>query len=262
MPRRIIIHAGFHKTGTSTLQATLRENRTALKKHVALRLRWHLRDALAAARSYSTNQDPLALVKLQTRFGDMVNALPGMPRRTLVISAEELAGHLPGRPDVADYGAAPVLIYAYWEILAARYPKAEIMVYLSTRAPDAWLASAHWEHVKASTMTMDLDTFRDRFAAAADLDRIAQDIASRVPAPVHTHALEQSRDMPLGPAEPLLSLCDLPLTVMAALTPAAPANQRPDRDVVDALIAINRDLSDPEARTQAKAAVLAEANAA
>ena len=32
MPRRIILHAGFHKTGTSSIQATLRENRVALKK--------------------------------------------------------------------------------------------------------------------------------------------------------------------------------------------------------------------------------------
>ena len=119
MPRRIIIHAGFHKTGTTTIQATLRENRVALKKQIALRLRWHMKDIVTAARGYSIDLDPLTLVKLQSRFGGMVNELPGMPRRTLIISAEELSGHLPGRGGLADYGAAPVLLYAYWEILRA-----------------------------------------------------------------------------------------------------------------------------------------------
>ena len=134
MPRRIIIHAGFHKTGTSTIQATLRENREAMKKHVALRLRWHMKDLVAATRGYSTWRDPLTLIKVQDRFTTLMDDLPGMPRRTLVISAEELAGHLPGRGELDDYSAAPILLYAFWEIARARYPQADILIYLSTRA--------------------------------------------------------------------------------------------------------------------------------
>ena len=46
------------------------------------------------------------------------------------------------------------------------------------------------------------------------------DLASRVPAPVHHTALEDCTDDPLGPAGPLLALCDLPAEVIAAIKPA------------------------------------------
>lgn len=262
MPRRIILHAGFHKTGTSSIQATLRENRVALKKHAALRLGWHMSELISAARGYSTWRDPLTLIKVQDRFETLMNGVPGMPRRTLIISAEELAGHLPGRGELADYSAAPVLLYAFWEIMIKRYPAAEILLYLSTRAPDAWLKSAHWEHVKASNMTMDVDAFRDRYHAAANLDGMVAEIASRVPCPVHHAALEDCRDLPLGPADPLLDLCDLPLSLRAELVAPPPANTALGDDVLKAMIEANKANPTPDARNAAKAAILAEARSA
>ena len=262
MPRRIIIHAGFHKTGTSTLQLTLRENRAALKKYVALRLRWHMREVIAAARGYSTGNDPLTLIKVQSRFARMVNDLPGMPRRTLIISCEELGGHLPGRGDLDSYAAMPVLLYSYWEIVRARYPEAEILIYLSTRGADDWLVSAHWEHVKSSNMTLDLDAFRARYGEAARLDDMADEIASRVPVKVHKQPLEETRGLRLGPADPMLDLCDIPADIRATLTPVAPANRRLGDDVLAALLEINRTAATPEARKAAKEAVLAQATSA
>lgn len=259
MPRRIILHAGFHKTGTSTVQQFLRNNRVALRKQVALRLRWHMKDLISAARAYSTDKDPLTLLKVQSRFGALMNELPGMPRRTLVISAEELAGHLPGRGNLADYSAAPVLLYAYWEIAKARFPNAEILIYLSTRAPEAWLASAHWEHVKSSDMTMDFDEFASTYHAAADLSSITDDIASAVPAPLHTHALEDCADLPFGPADPLLDLCDIPNEVRTTLVAEPPANTRAKPGVLETLIEVNRTTQGAIRRKKLKAAILAEA---
>lgn len=261
MPRRIVLHAGFHKTGTTTIQSTLRENRVAVKKHMVLRLRWHMQDLVAATRGYSTWRDPLTLMKVQHRFEALLDGLPGMPRRTLVISAEELAGHLPGRGDLADYSAAPILLYAFWDIARTRFPKAEILIYLSTRAPEAWLASAYWEHVKASNMRLDFDAFRDRYHGAADLVGVVADIASRVPVPVHHCALEACRDMPLGPADPLLDLCDLPHTLRATLTAPPPANARLGNDVLHAMLAVNRAHDATDARNAAKAEILKEARA-
>ena len=188
-----------------------------------------------------------------------MNEVPGMPRRTLIISAEELSGHLPGRGDLDDYSAAPVLLYAFWEIITKRYPAAEILIHLSTRAPDAWLKSAHWEHVKASNMTMDVDAFRERYHAAAHLDDMVNEIASRVPCPVHHAALEDCRDLPLGPAGPLLDLCDLPLSLRAELVAPPPANMRLGDDVLNAMIEANKTHTSPDARNAAKAAILKEA---
>ena len=262
MPRRIIIHAGFHKTGTSSIQATLRENRVALKKHIALRLRWHLKDVVAAARGYSTDLDPLTLIKVQSRFGEMVNTIPGMPRRTLIISAEELSGHLPGRGPLADYSAAPVLLYTYWEILHAAYPEAEILVYLSTRAPEPWLASAYAEHVKSSNMTLEFEAFRDIYAKAADLDGVVTEVATRVPTPVLSKTLEACRDLPLGPLDPLLDLCEVPLSVRANLVSVPPVNQRHSPKILAAMLEANKTHAGPKERNAAKRAILIEAGLA
>ena len=235
MPRRIILHAGFHKTGTTTVQATLRANRGALKKYVALRLRWHLKDLVAACRGYSDDRDPLTMIKAQSRFASLMDDLPGMPRRTLIMSCEELNGHVPGRGTVKTYDAAPDLLYAFWEIAHTRFPEAEIMIYLSTRAAGPWLASAYAEHVKSSNMTMTAQEYATAFADAADFRETISDIASRVPCPVHSASLESCRALPLGPANPLLELCDLPQSVLAELTAVAPENTRLPDDMLEAL---------------------------
>jgi hypothetical protein len=256
MPRRIIIHAGFHKTGTSSIQNTLRENRVAMKKYVALRLRWHMKELVSATRGYSTWRDPVTLSKVQSRFDALMQDLPGMPRRTLILSAEELAGHLPGRGDLADYSAAPILLYAFWEIATARFPAADIQFYLSTRRPEAWLASAYWQHVESSSMTLDFDAFCDRYHKAADLSAMVTEIATRVPAPVRHCDLEDCKDGPLGPADPLLDLCDLPLALRADLTPTPVANPRHDEGIRMALLDANRSHASPAARRAAKDAIL------
>jgi len=263
MPRRIILHPGFHKTGTSSVQAILRANRALLKPHVALRLRWQMKDLLHAARGYSTWRDPLTLLKAEYRFDALLDALPRMPRRTLVLSAEELAGHMPGRGNLADYSAAPDLLETFTRSLRRRFPRAEIMVYLSTRDPADWIASAYWEHVKASSMTLDLATFTARYAPAADLDAVAETIARRLPCPVHHARLEACRDLPLGPATPLLDLCALPPEVLAQITVPPPENQRLPAELLQALLDANRQhADDPEARRRAKTALLQQAGTA
>jgi len=263
MPRRIILHPGFHKTGTSSIQATLRANRPALKPHVVLRLRWHMEDLLHATRGYSTWRDPISLLKAEHRFETMLDGLPRMPRRTLLISAEELAGHLPGRGDLDDYSAAPELLDMFCQTLKRRFPRAEIVIYLSSRASEDWLTSAYWEHVKASSMTLDLETFTARYAPAAKLDEAIAEITRRLPCPVNHAALEDCQDLPLGPATPLLNLCDLPRDLMAQLTLPPPANTRLPDDVLQALLDANRQhADDPQARRSAKTAILEQADTA
>lgn len=261
MPRRIILHAGFHKTGTTTIQQTLRHNRALLKPRVALRLRWHLRDVIHATRGYSTWRDPLSLLKVQHRFDKLLQDLPRMPRRSLILSSEELSGHLPGRGELADYSAAPDLLAAMWEVAAERFPTAQIMVYLSTRAPEHWLPSAWAEQVKSSGMTLDYAAFAARYRGAADLDAVVAEARRRLPGPVHHAALEDCRDLPLGPATPLLRLCRLPEGIASALKPLPPRNVRPDPEMLQALLRANREFTDPQARRAAKSAILAKAPA-
>lgn len=253
MPRKIVIHAGFHKTGTSTVQAVLRENRKLLMPALAIRLKGQMKELLHATRGYSTYVTPDALDKVSRRFDALLADLPGMPRRTLLLSAEELSGHMPGRGPLADYSAAPVLMYLFWQRAQQAFPQTPVVFCFATRASADWQRSAWAEHVKSSGMTLDYEDFCHSYPAAPDLAQVVQDVTRRVPAPVHSFALEACTDLPLGPADPVLDLCDIPPTLRETLVPQPPKNVRLDDATLADLLTINRTHQDTESRNAAKA---------
>ncbi|MEQ6201966.1 hypothetical protein ABMC88_02820 [Sulfitobacter sp. HNIBRBA2951] len=260
MPRKIVLHAGFHKTGTSTVQAVLRANRKALMPALAIRLKGQMQELMHATRGYSTYGTADALDKVSRRFDALLADLPGMPRRTLLISAEELSGHMPGRGALADYSAAPVLMYLYWQRAQRAFPKTPVVFCFSTRDSAAWQRSSWAEHVKSSGMTQDFDTYCASYPAAAELAQTVQEISRRVPAPVHSFALEDCAGLPLGPADPVLDLCDIPDALRTALVPQPVQNAQLDAQTLEDLRQINRAHSDADARNAAKAARLAQGN--
>lgn len=256
MPRRIVIHPGFHKTGTSTIQHVLKANRPTLRPWMQSVLRGQMRMIVAAARGYSTWRDPVSLFKFSARFKAFLDGLQGPRGRVLCLSAEELSGHLPGRAGLADFSAAPVLAARMAAIAARRFPGVEIVFFYSTRAPEAWLESAYWHHVKASSMTMSWEDYAAAHAASADLDSVVDAVADALDHPVHRARLEDALAAPAGPAQPLLELCGIPPDIIRALPAPPPVNRRPDRAVLLELLAVNRTYDDPEKRQAAKAAIL------
>ncbi|QUJ75802.1 hypothetical protein KDD17_12725 [Sulfitobacter albidus] len=259
MPRRIVLHAGFHKTGTSSVQATLRANRKTLMPACAIRLKGQMSELMSATRGYSTVGTPDALDKVRRRFDALLAGLPGMPRRTLLLSAEELSGHMPGRGDLTSYAAAPVLMYLFWERARDAFPATPFAMVFGLRDPADWQRSAWAEHVTSSSMTLSLAEFCDRYPHAPDLAGVVRDVTSRVPAPVHSFALEDAAARRLGPADAVLDHCDLPDALRATLTPQPVQNARLSDDTLAALLEANRTHRAPEARSAAKRAILEDA---
>lgn len=258
MPRKVVIHAGFHKTGSNSVQQTLRLNRPVLRRVMASILKPMMRDVVGAARAFSVTGDPLDRARFAARMVLLLQDQPPVNHRVLCLSSEELSGHLPGRPGVPDYRAALTLSDDIVSAAASLFPQAEIVFFFLTRDPDAWLESAYWEHVKSSDMTMELDEFRRRFAAAADLDGIADGVAQATGRPVHRARLGDVADRALGPAEPLLDLCEVPQDIRAGLTRPDTANVRPAPDVLAELLRMNRETPDKDARRRAKDALMRE----
>jgi len=256
MPRRIVIHPGFHKTGTSTLQQVLRRNRPILKKRMRIVLKGEMQELVHAARGYSTWRDPFTLDKFAQRFRALLERVGEMPRRVLCLSAEELSGHLPGREGIPDYSAAAVLAAEMAQVADAVHPGTPVAFFVTLRDPDSWLRSAYWEHVKASSMTQDWQAFAAATRPGADLAAAADAVAAAVPGPVIRQRLEACAEDPLGPAGPLLDLCGIPEAVRRDLAPVPPANTRRDDRVLLALLAANRDYTDRDARQAAKRAIL------
>ncbi|MDF1856726.1 sulfotransferase [Pseudooceanicola sp.] len=249
---RVVIHAGFHKTGTSSIQAALKANHPRLAAHVQVLLKPQLTALLHAARGYSTWRDPLTLAKFTSRAETLVAGLSGLKQRPLILSAEELSGHMPGRAGIDDYSAAPELMADLTAAILRRFPRAEIRLVYSTRSAESWLRSAHWEHVKSSSLTDDLATFSARLAGAADLNAAAETVAARIaPLPVTCLPLERSDD----PVAALLQQAGVDPALSATLTPAKHRNAaRPD--ALDDLLEINRTIANRDQRRELKQARL------
>lgn len=242
MPPRIIVHAGFHKTGTTSIQRALDAHRAALPLTVLLRP-----DMVAlceSARAYSVSRSAVDLGLVQYEAAVLADGWDG----TVLLSSEDLAGHMPGRREVTRYDAVPVLMQTVASTFHAVHPDAKVTLAFTTREAAQWLASCHMQHLRATRITLTAEDYAIQFAASAQLDDIVAETAGAVPN-ARVHALPLNG--PTDPLTALLALADVP----AGTLPPMPHKNRSAPDALRAgLLDINRsDRSDAEARAARRA---------
>jgi len=251
MTQRLIVHAGFHKTGTTSIQKALKAHRAQLRPHVRIGLRPAMVGLCEAARAYSVSRSALDLGLVQYEAAELATDWVGATG-TLLLSSEDLSGHMPGRRGLRSYDAAPKLVTAMVAAWRAVIPDLEITFVYTTRTAAPWLASCHMQHLRATRITLAQEDYVRDFAASADLNDIVDQVRAAVPdIAVRRFALED------GPFAPLLQLAGIP----DPLWPDMPHRNRGEPDSLRAaLLAINRsDLSDEDARAARKAAMQAKA---
>ncbi|MDU8912947.1 hypothetical protein [Aestuariicoccus sp. MJ-SS9] len=244
---RIVVHAGFHKTGTTSVQSMIRENRSALQAHVRCYLKPDFEDLTGAARAFSIDPDARRLAAVGREAADVFGSFDPDDPRPVLMSSEDLSGHLPGRHGLDRYDAAPLIMAQLADAARARFGDAlDLIFFFSTRDRAAWLRSTWWQNLRSTRLTEDLPTYTAKIAAAADLPAILRDVAEAVaPATVAALPLEDSTKDPFGPLTPLLDLVQLPDAARAALTVLPPENQQPDLGLEQVFLALNRsDLRD------------------
>ena len=251
--RRIVVHAGFHKTATSSVQGALAAQSDVLAPHVQLVFRDDILSATRLARTYSKARDPLKLAAFLMEFSEFLEGCAGGDDRPLLITTEDLCGAPIGRGAITDYSAAPDLMRAIATAVTEVFgANADLTFYLSTRR-HGWLESCRWQLLRTGRMTLTEDQFAAKYAPAADLPRQVQAIRSAVhPTPVHESAVEDMNAR-LGPLQPLLDLLDLPTELVARLVPPERRNVKGSADLRETLRAINTSpVSNQEARDQRK----------
>jgi hypothetical protein len=259
---RVIVHPGFHKTGTSTVQTQLRAARAALAPRWVVGLREDIPDAPAAARAFSASHNPLEIGMFQAALADWLESLDLTGDMGVVISAEGLCGHMPGRPEADNYSAAVPLMAALAEVVDAVFDgTADLQFFFSTRAPEAWLPSLHWQHVRTGELDETVEAFCQRMAPQADLEAIVAEITAAVaPHPVHATRLEDSAPRPQGPITPLLDLMGLSPDERAIFSGQDLRNARPKRadasELADRFAQINAESGDKGIAAQRKQAEL------
>lgn len=258
--REILIHPGFHKTGTSSIQHYLWFNREVLAAHLSLLMLRHMKPVVKDCARFSRTRDPLELVDLVAHLDDaMVEAAPD-PDRHLIVSCEGLAGHLPGWPGVPDYGALPTLVSYLVGYFQETAPEAQIRVVFTTRAAEDWLFSAYRHHLKSHRLTQDYVDFARAHEAASALKDAAYAVAEAIaPVPVQTIDMSEALQHPLGPGAALVSTLPIPSGFLSATTPVGRGNQGPDETLWKQFLALNLgDLPDDE--VQARKQALAQAS--
>lgn len=241
---RILIHAGFHKTGTTTVQKTLRANRKVLHP-CRIVLRPDMVALCEAARAYSISRSQTDLALIQYEAASLAGGW-GLGSTDVILSSEDLSGHMPGRRGLTTYNATPRIMRALTQAIAAALPDSEQTLYFTTRAADPWLRSCYVQHLRATRITLGPEDYAVRMAASADLDGIVAQVAGAVPdIRVIAQPLEGCTT-PLGPLGALLNVLGIAPDTVA---PRPPENTSPPKGLTDAMLALNRsDLSDADWR--------------
>ena len=240
---RIIVHAGFHKTGTTTVQDFFATNREHIWPHSAIVIQHRIRQPLEMALAYSTGGGQLALDEFRFRFSSFLKTLDLGKKRALFISAENLSGMMPGKNALVDgYSACPILMKTVSECVKETIdPNPDMTFYFSTREKPAWLRSIWWHNLSKTRLTDDFAEFTKRLDQNCNLDRTVELVRSAVaPHPVLSTPLEQLTLQQFGPATPLVDLLDLPSDARNALHNIPPSNVMPSDELVGELLTLNR----------------------
>ncbi len=244
---RILVHAGFYKTGTTSLQDHLSEHREALAAHVRYYGPGECHGAGVLSRDYAQRPFPWRLRRFRIAVRRFLSMLPDPGPVPLVLSRENFTGVLPGHRDwrrrpVIDFPAAPKLLHVLIAELQYRFgPQARLELILTTRSRESWLASVHGHLLRSIALTDDLSTFSDRFPPSFSLaDEAAHIAATIAPIPVHCAALEDLETRREGPAAALLDLLDLPCDLRAILPEAQVSNAGDPEHLRQDFLALNR----------------------
>lgn len=259
--RRIIIHAGFHKTGTTSLQKTLRANRAALRPDIRLVLRPGMTALCESARAFSRSRQDydLGLVKYEAAL--LAEALRDETATTIILTSEDLSGHMPGRHGLHGYGAAPHLMRALSVAFKAASPDDALTFFFTTRAAEPWLRSCYAQHLRASRMVLDEADYLKRMKTSAEHDKIIELVQRETLEHAHFHAqLEEYADHRLGLADALLDQLDFAVDRRATLRAIDPENTALPADMLAGLLALNRSDLDAQDLRKAKRALIGEAN--
>jgi hypothetical protein len=257
-PLRIFIHAGFHKTGTKSVQASLAHNREILGPHVRVVLKSDMPDVCDAALAFARRPNDVHLGKLAAEIRRWIATRDSTDERPIVVSAEDLCGRIPGRKGRLGYPSALPILRCMTAEIGSAIPAAAPHVFLSTRSAESWLESCHAHHIRHARSTMDRMEYAAANASGADLDSEASRIAAGLHGvPVTTSPLDQSSIAAHGPLTPLLDLLGVPDDLRAKIQPAGHANRALPRDIGTAFLALNRSTLSNAAVAAAKRALIA-----
>lgn len=204
---RILVHPGFHKTGTTSVQYGLDRNAEVLADRVRVLQMNDFPKAITAARRHTAQRAPRRLRNYASGFAEAVTPLDPGDARPLLISSEKLLGWIPGRKDNWGYADTPDFMERLADVLIGHFgDSAETTFYFTTRAAGDWQRSVYWQNLRSMRITEDFETYRARLAEAARLDDVVAAVRARLAGRVEviSRPVEELSQEPQGPLGAIL----------------------------------------------------------
>lgn len=243
---RVIVHAGFHKTGTTSLQDFLARNRKAFRPYCKLYIRGDLKRSFHLCRVYGSL--PVIATRLAFRyaFRQFLKGIPDSP--AIVLSRECFSGVVLGNPRALcnpSFQYAPIAVRLAREIireLRRRFgTDTQIEFLYTTRERDAFLQSTYAHVVAGSRLALDAPDFFAQFDDGFSLENEAGQIATKIdPVKVHIEPLENVATSPFGPGEILLRVLGVPETEWDRFVAPRKRNQSQPKSLESEFLALNR----------------------
>lgn len=242
---RIIVHAGFHKTGTTTLQKHLARLRKPLAPYFTYYGQNDFKNAGARARIYAQRPFWHRRIRFRLSFRKFLKTIP--EAETIVLSRETFSGVMPGHRDwrgrlVTEY--APITISLCQEVIRELHRRfgadAQIEFVFTTREREPWIRSVYGHLLRSIHLRDTFDDFRASFPDLIDLEEESKRVAKALaPHKTHIFALEDYAGDRHGTAAIIMELTQVPLTLRDKLPAAARANAGQSRELEEAFFKLN-----------------------
>lgn len=223
--KRLIVHLGYHKTGSSSIQEWLREHKPVLDEQMAC---YNLMDETSNGIKFAANafamgfMTPEAFLAAATEWADTFEAQP----QPLVVLTDEALPGIPLGAETRGYLETEIYPMAadVVEILAQAFARFDTTFVLYEREPQAWLKSMHNQMVRGSFFKGSFQDYLDTFQPQVDWPALRASLAEAIhrgnpDAALVACAFEEEfaksnvRDMRL------FQLLDLPEETMAQCSP-------------------------------------------
>ncbi|SEW31746.1 hypothetical protein SAMN04488515_2251 [Cognatiyoonia koreensis] len=265
-PIRVIVHPGFHKTGTSSLQSYLKAHRSRLTDYGAIYLKADFLDAGNLGRIYGLRPFFWRRRQFRRAFDAFLTSIP--QSKVIFLSWEGFSGVMPGHRrviggTVQDFKTAAIPLGR--EIIAAlreRFgPNVEITFLYTLRDHESWIKSVYGHVVRSIRITDDFETFCATLSDLPDIMTEAQTIGHALGVPVITARLEETGGHRLGPARAALQAMGVPEDVQAKLPAAHRSNTGLSKEDEAEFLKLNRTINDKAELKRMKDRIAARARA-
>lgn len=260
--RRILIHPGFHKTGTTSAQAFLNKNRKQINRHYAIVGPSRARQAglINAARAFTRSGSPEDAAAFTAKTHEVLDTIDFRARRGLILSDENLAGRRPGGDVSTAYQRLPEVMTLLTQALTAHFEPdpCEIAIYLSTRDLASWAYSLWGHNVRKSRVT---EAFASPIVPGISLEERAETLRTALPDASHlTRPLEALANTTFGPGTPIADWLHAGPGDFSKLLAGPLAGAAPPLEKTEACLEMNRSIEDDLVLRMAKQDLLDDAN--